>query len=334
MFDFPASPSVGQTFTPPGGPTYTWDGAKWTSPGSPAFPIYVGDSPPATAADNSLWFNTSDGSLYFYYNDGNSKQWVAVAAATTPPPAAVIRGHITGLTLSTAGSSTTFSIAAGYACDSAGVGMMSLISSLNKTTAAWAVGFGSGGLDTGAIAANTWYHVHLIKRMDTSVVDALISLSATTPTLPAGYSLSRRIGSLRTNASSQWVLFFQVGDRFQWTTPFSDAIALAVGTTSQLVTLTVPTNIRTTALFVGSMVSNTVGTLLLMHEADQTTQVANTPAGNYQSFIQVANMASPGQFQFLTNLSAQIRTVSNATTATCSLYIYTQGWIDRRGRDD
>lgn len=27
--DFPASPSLGQTFTPSGGPTYTWDGAKW-----------------------------------------------------------------------------------------------------------------------------------------------------------------------------------------------------------------------------------------------------------------------------------------------------------------
>jgi hypothetical protein len=29
-FDFPASPSNGQTFTPPGGPTYTWNGVGWT----------------------------------------------------------------------------------------------------------------------------------------------------------------------------------------------------------------------------------------------------------------------------------------------------------------
>jgi hypothetical protein len=29
MFDFPASPSIGTTFTPAGGPSYVWDGNKW-----------------------------------------------------------------------------------------------------------------------------------------------------------------------------------------------------------------------------------------------------------------------------------------------------------------
>lgn len=33
-FDFPASPSVGQVYGPPGGPSYTWDGVKWTTTGS------------------------------------------------------------------------------------------------------------------------------------------------------------------------------------------------------------------------------------------------------------------------------------------------------------
>lgn len=81
MFDFPASPSVGQTFTPAGGPIYTWDGEKWVS--STGSVIYAGDTPPSSPADNSLWWNSSDGSLYIYFNDGNSKQWVAVTAS--PP---------------------------------------------------------------------------------------------------------------------------------------------------------------------------------------------------------------------------------------------------------
>ena len=32
-YDFPASPTVGQTFSPSGGPVYTWDGEKWTTVG-------------------------------------------------------------------------------------------------------------------------------------------------------------------------------------------------------------------------------------------------------------------------------------------------------------
>jgi hypothetical protein len=41
-FDFPASPSVGQSFTPPGGfPIYIWDGQKWN-----AFTAVSGPDPP------------------------------------------------------------------------------------------------------------------------------------------------------------------------------------------------------------------------------------------------------------------------------------------------
>ena len=35
----------------------------------------LGDNPP-TAAAGTLWFNTSSGKLYIYYNDGTSLQWV------------------------------------------------------------------------------------------------------------------------------------------------------------------------------------------------------------------------------------------------------------------
>jgi hypothetical protein len=74
--------------------------------------------------------------------------------------AAVLRGQLWGLTLSTAGASATFSVAAGEAADSTSVDLMVLPSSISKTTSAWAVGTGNGGLDTGAIAASTWYHAH------------------------------------------------------------------------------------------------------------------------------------------------------------------------------
>ena len=38
--------------------------------------VPVGITPPATPADNSLWWDSSKGSLKIYYNDGSSSQWV------------------------------------------------------------------------------------------------------------------------------------------------------------------------------------------------------------------------------------------------------------------
>ena len=124
------------------------------------------------------------------------------------------RGQIGGLTLSTAGSSATFSVAAGSAVNSTNADYIALASTLSKTTATWAVGNGNGGLDTGTIAASTWYHAYVIKRVDTGVVDVLVSLSATAPTMPGSYTLFRRIGAMLTNGSSQWTKFVQTGDEF------------------------------------------------------------------------------------------------------------------------
>jgi hypothetical protein len=69
---------------------------------------------------------------------------------------------------------------------------------------------GAGGLDAGAEAANTWYAVHLIG--DSTGVNspaALLSTSATAPTLPAGYNKFRRIGWVRNNAASDFRKFNQ-----------------------------------------------------------------------------------------------------------------------------
>lgn len=116
-----------------------------------------------------------------------------VAATGTDVP---LRSYLAGLTLSTAGSSATFGIAAGVATNSTNADMMALAFAYTKTASAWALGTAAGSLDTGTIA-NAWYHVFLIKGPDTGVVDVLTSLSVTSPTLPANYTLFRRIGSMR-----------------------------------------------------------------------------------------------------------------------------------------
>ncbi|MCK1445432.1 hypothetical protein IVB43_23895 [Bradyrhizobium sp. 48] len=251
------------------------------------------------------------------------------------------RGSLGGLTLSTAGASATFGIAIGTANDSTNVDVLVLGSAYTKTTSAWAVGTGNGSLDTSTIANSTWYHVFLIKRPDTGVVDVLISLSATAPTLPTNYTLFRRIGSMKTNGSAQWTKFIQRGDSFMWDTPVSDVNTTNPGTSAVTRTLTVPTGISVQAqLFVaGAGLSGDQGPGSIYISDLALADIAPTAATASSVTAITPNTAAltgqlGAQVVAWTNTSAQVRSRLQLSTANVSFQINTNGWIDRRGRDD
>lgn len=80
------------------------------------------------------------------------------------------RGHLAGLGLSndTGDPAHDIAIVDGECRNDANNENMVLQAPLVKSIdAAWAVGTGQGGLDTGAVVADTWYHVFLIKRTST-----------------------------------------------------------------------------------------------------------------------------------------------------------------------
>lgn len=249
----------------------------------------------------------------------------------------VPRSYLAGLTLSTAGASTTMSVAAGQATDSTNVTVMNLAASISKTTSAWAVGSASGGLDTGAIATATWYHFFLITRVDTGVVDVLFSLSASAPTMPANYTLKRRIGSGFTNGSSQWVGFTQDGDWFTWTATNTDVNANNPGTAAVLRTLTVPTGVNVIARAIWELQNLSAANVTNIYISDTSSNdVAPTTA--FGSMVNIATAGSRAQFlaqeiQTRTNTSAQIRTRVDFSDANVTVLAYSIGWIDRRGRD-
>lgn len=60
----------------------------------------------------------------------------------------------------------------------------------------------------------------------------LFSLSATAPTMPGFYLLSRRIGSIKTDGSGNWTKFVQDGDTFTWDVPVTDVNASNPGTSA------------------------------------------------------------------------------------------------------
>lgn len=271
-------------------------------------------------------------------NDNSTK---VATTAYVDQATSVLRGYIDGLTLSTAGSSTTFTVAAGQAADDANAVMVSLTSAISKTTGSWVVGSGSGGLDTGSIANLTWYHVWLIRRPDTGVEDVLVSLSATSPTMPANYTQKRRIGSMRTNGSGQWTAFRQVQDWFEWDAAVSDAAVSNPGTAAVTRVLTVPTNVVVQAVFnggvrnLGSAVAGNVyfSPLTKSNEAANEVAAPFWTAGAYTQSAAAGARSSYTMNFVWTDTSAQIRTRLSASDGNVSLYIATLGWIDPRGKN-
>lgn len=236
-------------------------------------------------------------------------------------------GHLYGLTLSTAGSSSSWTASAGEAADSTAVDLLVLGSSLQKNTGSWSLGINGGSLDTGTIA-NTWYHAFIIKRTDTGVVDLLISLSATAPTLPANYTLFRRIGSLKVE-SSNFRKFLQVGDQFLWDVVSADISTSSQGTSAVTYTLNTPNGIKTVALLRCYMTHASAGNVALLSSLDESDQAAAGSNFNVGG-TQAANGLSATSIQVLTNTSSQIRGRANAASTTLGGSTY--GWIDTRGR--
>jgi hypothetical protein len=68
---------------------------------------------------------------------------------------------------------------------------------------------GKNGLDTGSVAALTWYYLFLIWNEDTDEVATLASLSKTNPTMPSGFTHKRWVGANRTDGGPAWVTFEQ-----------------------------------------------------------------------------------------------------------------------------
>lgn len=242
-------------------------------------------------------------------------------------------GYLFGCRLSNnvADAANDIDIAAGKCRDSSDADNIVLASALTKRLdAAWSVGTNQGGLDTGAIA-NTTYHVWLIKRPDTGVVDALFSASATAPTMPANYTYKRRIGSI-IRSGGAIVGFLQDGDIFTLNVPVSNTTLTNPGTAAVTVTTTVPMGIRVQAMLSVLAYSNGLSPAAVF-VSDLSITDSTPSLSAFSISLYSAGQASQGGMVYVfTNTSGQVRyriQISNADTV---IYSATNGWIDTRGR--
>lgn len=130
-------------------------------------------------------------------------------------------------------------IAVGSILDSTGVFQLEVDAVLTPSIA----NSGLNGLDTGTVAANTLYAVHLVADPVTKQeIGAMFSLSSIAPLLPFGYSAFALVGYVRTDATSDILLGYwtagNTGERtFMYDAPIATAITAGAATTDTAVTL-------------------------------------------------------------------------------------------------
>jgi len=250
------------------------------------------------------------------------------------PPNIVPQGHLRGLTLSNNGSDANndIDIAAGEAAPEGDLGLMILSATLTKRSdAAWAVGSGNGGMDTGSKANSSWGYVWLIGRTDTGVIDALFSASATAPTMPTGYDQKRRIGAVYFGASTAPIsAFVQDGDEFTLSVPVNDASTTNPGTSAVLRTLSVPPGMRARFnYFLNNVTTATVYVLIT-----EVAQTDTTPTATLHELrTSATGQVVMGEFRRRADSSSQIRFRHHASGASDALVLTTKGWTDTRGRN-
>jgi hypothetical protein len=312
-----------------GQPQYNSDGTAtgWLPMGGGGS-VTISDTAPASPTVGALWWNSVLGQMFIWFNDGTSTQWVPASPSTIASPL-VLRGFIDGFQHTVPGGTQAFTIGAGQAAAMDNSLMFAMAASLAKTMSPWVQGAG-GALDTGTVAASTWYTTYAIYNPTTGATDILASLQPTnatpngTPTLPAGFTKYHLIGALWTDGSSNLLGIIQIKDNFILKAQINH------GQTASPLIVAVPPGRRLRALIVGYLQSpNTgVGGNMTYFDYGGVTQsykliTANTPGSS-------TGMLTTIPFEVIVN-NQQLSFVANGTLS--AYQNYTVGWIDPRGTD-
>lgn len=161
---------------------------------------------------------------------------LAFSGTTLTAPAFPPQGARSNLSIKVA-TNTTITVAADYitVTDGSTFSTHAFSSTINMATT------GANALDSGSIAAATWYTVWAIAKADGTTA-CLASASASAPTMPSGYTRKARIGWVRTAAGvAQLLGTWQLGNRAQYVVGLAQTSLMPTITSGNLGSTTTPT---------------------------------------------------------------------------------------------
>lgn len=199
-------------------------------------------------------------------------------------------------------------------------------------------------LDTGALANNSEYHIWLVAKPDGTGVGSLMSLSATSPTLPTGYAggFKYRIGCFITGGAATFLRIRQVGNRAQYVVGTGTTVTAPVGfTVSTQAAKTALTAAGATGAGNAAKVPSTAASILLCcatagvsnasmyvfpnNDAGYSTTIANQYAG---MGVGTANNNGSANVELILE-STSIYYISGNNAAGANAALLCLGWRDR-----
>lgn len=220
-------------------------------------------------------------------------------------------------------STTVVTIGTGVCSDEFGTYRLSVGSAIAMT-------LGSAILDTGSVTATTTYFVWLFGKKTGSVSDvvARISLSATAPTVPSGYDIKRRIGSLRAKTTTTWYQFQQIGIAHERTIRWIEDtlpapyILLSAGTSTSWVAMTnhcqAPITANEVIIFANGSATTVTG---YFRHADHTTATSGTARCQQDAGSEMRVPMPPKTVSATTTLQYKILGSGNVT-------VYALGYVE------
>lgn len=211
----------------------------------------------------------------------------------------------------------------------AGSGPVSILSTRN----------GAAGLDTGTIAASTFYAVYAIgDSYGLNPGSALISANLAAPVLPSGYDMYFRIGFVKTNGSGSILAFAQAGsglDRWMYyDTPIATNITSGSATSYEAIDLTnsLPVNMQTQMSFYCSYVPTGAPGILIIAAG----QSASGPgyavsSGSVSGVIKYDNLICPTGNP--DNLVPITQAAEYKVSAANTVIISVNGYLDPLGQN-
>jgi len=227
------------------------------------------------------------------------------------------------------------------ACTDLGANFIAVLSATltKQIDAVWAEGDDVGGMFSGSVAIDTWYHLIIIRKDADGTIDAGMDTDEGGANTPVGWTSIRRIGSILTDGGSKIRPFDQTGPNFTFYKPITDYDNTGIAVNTWVtVSCSVPNltarDIEVMGTAVGEISSGTLSNIsLLMAPVGGTfySGIANAMAGFETGGTPHDTVV--GNFQVPVDSSGQMiwKIKANVTTPVFNAKVTTLGWYDRRG---
>lgn len=256
---------------------------------------------------------------------GSAPAWAAIAIP-------MIRGSHKNLKIAYTGTSAAVTFTADEIVVASDAGAATKLSGVSQAANTGGAA-GADSLDTGSWAYSTQYYVHLIYNPTTAGKALLFSLSATAPTLPAGYTQFARVGANFTQSGTNYYLLggTQYGSLFKYkVTGGSNVAAMRLMASGASGSLSTPTWV---AVAVGAFVPATAHSIIIVANGAGGNGVMVAPNNAYGAITSTSNpppvATYSGSASYNNDFYAHIMLESTNIYWACTAgYLYAAGWED------